>query len=178
VLEKLARLGRISQSRADQPGLCLNYAAKRRRQSEETCPKVELADLALRPNKVKGKDMDVDSRTDAAIGVDMLLGLWILFAPFLLGFRGVLPATWNNVGVGLLMAVFCGLRVSVGYHQPAWSWCTSVLALWLIVSPFVLGFTHTPDAMWNDIIVGAVAAALGWRGTWVPVAGDQNLKAS
>lgn len=121
--------------------------------------------------------MDVESQTDAAIGVDMLLGLWILFSPFLLGFRGVLPATWNNLGVGVLMAVFCGLRVSVGYNQPVWSWFTGVLALWLIVSPFVLGFTHRPDAMWNDIIVGAVAAVLGWRGTWVPEPGSQNLKA-
>jgi hypothetical protein len=117
---------------------------------------------------MKGLVMDTESSIDAAIGINMLLGLWILFSPFLLGFRSVLPAAWNNVCVGVLVAVLCGIRVSVGYNHPRLSWCTGLLCLWLIVSPFVLGFTSTSQAMWNDIIVGAVGVVLSWRGSLTP----------
>lgn len=101
--------------------------------------------------------------TDGAIGIDMLLGLWILFSPFLLGFRHLLPAAWNNVGAGILIAVFSGIRVSVGYSQTGWSWCAAFIGLWLIISPFLLSFANT-TAMWNNIIVGAVVALLSWMG--------------
>ncbi len=95
----------------------------------------------------------------------MLLGLWTSFSPFVLGFRGVLPAAWNNVGVGILIAVFSGVRISLGYKQPVWSWCTAVFGLWLMISPFLLHFTHAPQAMWNDIVVGILTVFLSWRST-------------
>lgn len=39
-------------------------------------------------------------------------------------------------------------------------WITLVLAAWLIVSPFVIGYGHyAPAAMANDVILGALVAA-------------------
>jgi hypothetical protein len=107
--------------------------------------------------------MDEDTWVDTALGINMLLGLWIVFAPFLLEFRGVLPAVWNGVGVGLLVAIFSGIRVSIGYNQTIWSWCTALFSSWLIVSPFVLGFAKTTSATWNNIGVGIVVLLLSWK---------------
>ena|SRR5438105_1939914 len=112
--------------------------------------------------------MDEETWVDTALGINMLLGLWIIFSPFLLGFRGVLPAVWNGVGVGLLVAFFSGIRISIGYNQTIWSWCTACFSLWLIVSPFVLGFANISSATWNDISVGVVMLLLSWKATSTP----------
>lgn len=112
--------------------------------------------------------MDEEGCVDAALGISMLLGLWIIFSPFLLGFRGVLPAVWNGVVVGLSVAFFSGIRVSLGYDQTRWSWCTALFSLWLIASPFVLGFAKITSATWNDISVGVVLLLLSWKAASTP----------
>ena len=112
--------------------------------------------------------MDEETWVDTALGINMLLGLWIIFSPFLLGLRGVLPVVWNGVGVGLLVAFFSGIRVSIGYNQTLWSWCTVLFSLWLIVSPFALGFAKITSATWNDIGVGVAILLLSWKAASTP----------
>ena len=56
------------------------------------------------------------------------------------------------------------------------SWITLLSGLWLIISPFVLGYTGTSAATTNDIIVGIIVALLSaanliWAETfesWLP----------
>ncbi|MER3406665.1 MAG: hypothetical protein C4289_17095, partial [Chloroflexota bacterium] len=45
------------------------------------------------------------------------------------------------------------------------AWLNVILGLWLIISPWVLGYTTTTAAFYNALIVGvlvAVFALLGW----------------
>jgi hypothetical protein len=95
-----------------------------------------------------------------ASGINILLGLWILISPFAMGFHHLQAALWNNVAAGILIAAFAFFRVSKGHHQAGWSWGNAFLGLWLIISPFVLGFAHTLPAKWNNIIVGAIIGLL------------------
>lgn len=52
------------------------------------------------------------------------------------------------------------------------AWLNVILGLWLIISPWVLGYTATTAAFYNALIVGvlvAVFALLGWAahaGVW------------
>jgi len=54
-------------------------------------------------------------------------------------------------------------RTSIG---PAW--VNVAFGLWVILSPFVLGFSQNPAAVWNNLTVGAalvlLALASGWGG--------------
>lgn len=102
------------------------------------------------------------STPDTEAGINMILGLFIIVSPYLLFFRDLLPAVLNNAAVGILVAVCSGIRVSIGYNQPGWSWCTALGGLWLVISPFALGFINT-TAMWSNIVVGVVVALLSWR---------------
>ncbi len=43
-------------------------------------------------------------------------------------------------------------------------WFNLILGLWLIVSPWLLGFSTVAAAMWNSVIVGIVVAALSYWG--------------
>lgn len=39
-------------------------------------------------------------------------------------------------------------------------WINLILGLWLIVSPFVLGFSSNAYALWNNLIVGILVAVI------------------
>ena len=40
------------------------------------------------------------------------------------------------------------------------NWLTLILAVWLFVSPWILGFSGTPDPAWNAWIVGVIVAVV------------------
>jgi hypothetical protein len=42
--------------------------------------------------------------------VNFVLGLWLIVAPFALLYRGISAALWDNVIVGIIIAVLAGWR--------------------------------------------------------------------
>src|ERR1044072_7002158 len=94
--------------------------------------------------------------------VNILLGIWVLISPFVLTFA--LPrAIWNNVITGIVVGILALIRLSVP-NQTGWSWINALLAIWLIISPFVLGFAHG-NALWNNVILGIIVAAFALSNT-------------
>lgn len=90
-------------------------------------------------------------------------GLWELLSPFILGYSATTVAMWNAVIVGLLLLVL-GAAAALYENVSAdrtFDWINAVLGLWLIVSPFALGFSAMPVILWNSIIVGVIAVVLG-----------------
>ncbi len=46
------------------------------------------------------------------------------------------------------------------------NWLNVLLGLWLIVAPFLIGYSKTSaGALWNDIIVGLAVGILAFIGT-------------
>lgn len=39
-----------------------------------------------------------------------------------------------------------------------YGWLGIVFGIWLIIAPFVLGYSNVVNAMWNDIILGILVA--------------------
>lgn len=89
--------------------------------------------------------------------VNVVLGIWVLISPFVLTFPSQ-RMVWNNVATGIVVGIFAILRLSAR-SQSGWSWINVLLGIWLILSPFVLGFVHGA-ALWNNVIVGIIIAAL------------------
>jgi hypothetical protein len=109
-------------------------------------------------------------------GINIIAGLWLIIAPFLLGYDAIQAALWNDVIVGIIVAAFAVARVARPLMNPGLSWINALLGLWLIVAPFVLAYgggiegeALAPEgaiggaqtAMWNDIIVGVIVLVLG-----------------
>jgi len=42
------------------------------------------------------------------------------------------------------------------------AWVTVALGVWLIIAPFVLGYSNIIVALWNDVIVGVLVAVLAF----------------
>ncbi len=92
-----------------------------------------------------------------------LAGLWVLISPFILGFSGISSAMVNDVVVGIVLIVL-GL-ISALYNRPTTDrtldWISAIVGLWLLISPFVLGYSVLSlVAMWNAIILGIIVIIL------------------
>ncbi len=88
--------------------------------------------------------------------MNALLGLWLLAAPFLMNYAGDPgeAATRNSVAVGV--ALIAVALVGLLKRLPRRRWLTLALGVWLIVSPFALGYAGAEAAAWNAIITGIV----------------------
>lgn len=90
---------------------------------------------------------------------NVILGLWLLIVPFASDFGGSRAAIWNSVIVGVLIAAF-SLGEALGSESPGVSWTVSILGIWVIFAPHLLGYAAVTAAFGNHLIVGLVIAAL------------------
>ena len=91
-------------------------------------------------------------------GLNILAGVWLIMSPYVLGFAGTEAAT-NAIIVGIIVG-FLALINASSPGSFVWSnWINSILGLWMIISPFVLGFANGAIVM-NSIILGIVVIAL------------------
>ena len=103
---------------------------------------------------------------------NLVLGLWILVSPWVLQLTTAVgaeatggavnnAATWNLALVGIAVAA---LAVAAIFAFQAWEEWTNVgLGVWLLISPWALGFSSSALLMWNAVIAGALIAVLaGW----------------
>ncbi len=89
---------------------------------------------------------------------NLVLGVWLILSPWFLGFSGTPAAAWNAVVVGVVVALMALLHLRGG---PMWEeWLNVLLGVWLILSPWLLGFSGVGNAMWNALIVGVLVGAL------------------
>ncbi|HET9149614.1 MAG TPA: SPW repeat protein [Alphaproteobacteria bacterium] len=90
----------------------------------------------------------------------LVLAVWLCVSPLVVG-----PSTSTNQGplsntiiVGVLLGA---LALAAVYRLEApQEWAVIVAAIWVFVSPWLLGFTEDAAAAWNHWGVAALAAAL------------------
>lgn len=88
--------------------------------------------------------------------VVLVLGIWLFFSPFLLNYTQTVAAS-NAYIVGLAVALFAILAL---LDSRLWEeWVNLALGAWLIISPFVLGYSDMGTPTWNHIIVGLLIGA-------------------
>jgi len=87
-----------------------------------------------------------------------LAGLWEVIAVFILGYTASPAALWNALIVGVALLVL-GVWAALSNREATdktLDWINVIIGAWLIIAPFILGYTAIAAAMWNDIIVGIV----------------------
>jgi hypothetical protein len=90
--------------------------------------------------------------------LNLVLGLWMLVSPWVLGHQAETPPTWNAVILGILIA---GAALFALFRVMAWEeWVSVAFGIWLVISPWLLGFSALVTAVWNAVIVGVIVAAL------------------
>jgi hypothetical protein len=107
-------------------------------------------------------------------GLNFLAGIWVLISPWILAFSGVYSADWNNVIIGTAVLLLAASRL--WWSQGTWaSWVNLILGIWLIISPYALGFAGYSTPTTNNIIFGIVVGILAlWSAYSMPVAGMRH----
>ena len=89
----------------------------------------------------------------------LVLGLWLIVAPFALGYA---DGVWNDVSVGVVIVVAAALAATAETATTAVTLSVVVGAagLWFAIAPFF--FAHAPVGArgWTDLAVGAVVLVL------------------
>jgi len=91
--------------------------------------------------------------------VDLVLGVWLFVSPWALRFYGALPGSSGNffiVGVAMVVFAIVGLNARWLWQE----WVNLALGVWLIVSPWLLGFQANVAARDDALLVGIVAAVM------------------
>lgn len=98
-------------------------------------------------------------------GIVVLAGIWEVAAPFVLGLTATTAFLWDAIIVGVALVVLAGWAALSNQEgtDRGLDWLNALIGLWLIVAPFILGYTGVTVALWNDVVVGIVVAVLaGW----------------
>jgi len=108
--------------------------------------------------------------------VMLALAAWLFLSPWILGFTvgvanqgeavaaGFSAAAWNAWVLGIVIAA---LALWAAFQFAEWhDWANGILGVWLIVSPWILGFAAMTAAVWNHVIVGLLIAALALWEVW------------
>ena len=92
--------------------------------------------------------------------VSVIAGLWLAVSPWVLAYQTETRPMWNAVILGGLIAL---IALYALYRVFAWEeWANLLLGVWLLVSPWVLGFSALQVITLNAVIVGALVGALAF----------------
>ena len=94
--------------------------------------------------------------------INLLAGVWLLIAAFLIGTAALSPApSANDFVLGLLLVGSSWWILASPTPATGAAWFQVLCGLWLIISPFVLEYSRMSTSMTNAIITGIVATVVG-----------------
>ncbi|NIR32913.1 MAG: SPW repeat protein [Gammaproteobacteria bacterium] len=86
--------------------------------------------------------------------VSLVFAIWLFLSPFIFEYRDVGAAAWNAYVFGVVIAI---MSIVALVERRIWEeWIDLIVGIWLVIAPFVLGFTTEPAAMWNHVILGVL----------------------
>jgi hypothetical protein len=86
------------------------------------------------------------------------LGLWLAVSPWVLGYSHLEAATANAAFLGLALAL--GSHFEVSFDEMSAEWFNMAAGLWLVLAPFLLGYSGEVEVTANSIAVGTGVSAL------------------
>lgn len=94
--------------------------------------------------------------------INILIGVWLFASPWLLDYAASAPnAAANAYIVGAVIVLFAAGAV---YLPKVWEeWVNMACGIWMILSPWALGFAGLAGVTRNAVIVGVLVTVLA---TW------------
>lgn len=104
-------------------------------------------------------------------GLDVMAGFWLAISPFAFAFRhpsgtvGIQAkaAIASNIIVGIAICGMAFVRCRTPSKNGRLSWLNLMLGIWVLISPWTLGFAKVHAAMINNVTLGVIVIILsGW----------------
>jgi len=110
------------------------------------------------------------NRAGASTGsvLNILCGIWLIIAPFILGYQGLQNALWNSILCGAAVLILAAARVANPATTVGLSWLNLLIGIWLIIAPFFL-YANAVTPIWNCVILGILVGLLAiWSAVSTP----------
>ena len=92
---------------------------------------------------------------------NLVLGAWLLASPWVLADAPVPAAAWNAHATGVLLVIAALLAL---FAFAEWEeWLDLLFAVWLVASPWLLGYAVAGTLVWSSLAVGM---AVGLMALW------------
>ena len=98
------------------------------------------------------------------IWINLLLGIWLIIAPFAFAVTGA--PMGNDIVLGILLIAFSWWMLGAMAPPVGTAWFEILCGIWLIVAPFVLGYGAMRSAMSNDVVCGIIAIIVAAAASW------------
>lgn len=90
--------------------------------------------------------------------LNAVLGVWVILSPWVLGYQDTRLAMINALVVGLALSA---AALGAIFVPRAWEeWTEVVLGAWLVIAPWVFGFSTHYQATLGTVVTGLVIVAL------------------
>lgn len=96
--------------------------------------------------------------------LNLILAALLFFSPWYMGYAADIMPTRNAWVVGVVLALIAIAALSAFAEWE--EWLNLALGLWLVASPWVLGFTGNPSAFWAHLVLGLLTAATSAWAVW------------
>lgn len=97
-------------------------------------------------------------RAPAAI---VLVGLWLVVSPWVVGAAASQSSRLNAIITGILIALLAAGNVWGAARSRVLSWLVVLLGVWAIIAPFAFGEPTSSAWTWSSVITGVIVAGLG-----------------
>jgi hypothetical protein len=94
--------------------------------------------------------------------INLFLGAFLFFTPWLFGYSaGAMSGNAWISGIVIFLASVAALAAFAEWEE----WTNVIVGIWLLISPWVLGFSGS-QAMHIDLVIGIVVALLATIELW------------
>lgn len=95
-----------------------------------------------------------------------ILGLFLMFSPYIFNYANDPSATWVSLGSGFVVLVV-SIWEGAEKKETRWEyWVAAIVGVFAILAPFIFGFGSITVATWTTVIVGAIIAILSGTKIW------------
>lgn len=91
--------------------------------------------------------------------VNVVLGIILFISPWYTATWEYGRSSWNAWIIGVAMVIVALVALSEAV-RPVASWINVILAIWLFISPWILGFTFLSGMAWTAWIIGVLVFIL------------------
>ncbi len=113
------------------------------------------------------------SSASLASGLNIIAGLWLIISPFVLSAGNLPGLRTNNIIVGIIVVILSAVRVGSPLTSGGLSWVNVILGIWMIISPWVVGFSMVPGLIWHNVILGIIVGLLA---LWSAMSASPNMR--
>lgn len=107
--------------------------------------------------------------------VNLVLGAWLFLSPWIFGFVPETAASWNAWLSGIVVAA---LAIAALAAFAEWQeWINLAVGLWVIASPWLVGFSQNAAATRDHVVVGVIVAAVAAARLWLVHQGPPRVTA-